>query len=87
MRPGSDVGRLVMLILNDPSLSERDKQNALEQLQRLPSDSVRSLLLSAAGGALSGAVLASMVGGRPLLGAAAGGFLGPVVGRNFFQVR
>lgn len=82
--PSQDVGRLVTLILSDPTLTESQKQNALSQLQRASRSTLAKLLMSSAGGALSGAILASLLGVGPLPGAALGGLLGSSLGRTFF---
>ena len=84
--PSKDVGRLAMIILNDRSMPEMAKQNALVQLQRASEQTIRNLLKASAGGAITGAILASMLGVHPAIGAFGGGAFGSAIGRNFFSL-
>jgi len=74
--PAEDAGRLIRIILHDRSLSEMQKQEALNRISTLSRQDVYRLNASAALGALTGAALATILGVGPLPGFIAGGMMG-----------
>lgn len=74
--PTQDTMRLARIILNDYTMSERQKEQALAALRMASRQQVRRVGLAAVGGALSGAAVAAMLGVPVVGGAVAGGILG-----------
>ena len=82
--PNQDMGRLLVLILNERSMSEYQKQQAIDRLDNLSSQQVRQLTMSAAVGGLTGAALGALLGVGPVAGGLAGALGGHLLSRNSF---
>lgn len=82
-----DVGRLVLSIMNDGSLTEFQKQELLRRISNADQATIRRILLSAGGGALTGAMIAAMLGGSSIapFGAMGGAILGSMLSGNYFS--
>ncbi len=55
--PSRDVGRLALVIVQDPHLSQLQKQNALAQLRSMTPAALQQLMGTVAGAAVSGVLL------------------------------
>lgn len=82
--PNQDFGRLIAIILNEPGMSEFQKQQAIDRLNRLSAQQIRQLVASAAAGGLTGAALGTMLGVGPAVGGLMGALGGHLLGRNNF---
>lgn len=82
--PTGNFGNLIRIVLNDPTLTEMQKQMTLAHLDRLSRTEISMLNAKAAFGGITGAAIAAMLGVNPLLGAITGGLAGASMSRNRF---